>query len=255
MKIIVCGCFGRMGTVVCRLADENPDIEVAAGIDVVEKPALFPVYKNINECTAQADAIINFASPNAKLSDALAIVDYSVSRQVPMVICTTGMPEELENAVKKAADKVAVLRSANMSLGINLLSGILKKAAKLLYDSGFDIEIIEKHHNQKLDAPSGTALFLADSIDNSLEDMRYVNDRSQVHAKRDRNEIGIHALRGGTIVGEHSVIFAGRDEVVEFTHIAQSREVFAVGALKAAEFLIGKPAGLYTMQDVIGGVF
>lgn len=254
MKMIVCGCFGRMGTIVCRLAEENSDMEVAAGIDIVEKAAPYPIYGNINECTDNADVIINFMSPKAALSDALAVVEYSVSRKIPMVVCTTGMPDELENAIKIAADKVAILRSANMSLGINLLSGLLKHAAKLLYENNFDIEIIEKHHNQKLDAPSGTALLLADSVNSSLDGMKYVNDRSQTHEKRERNEIGISAIRGGTIVGEHSIIFAGRDEVVEFTHIAHSRDIFAVGALKAARFIIGKPARLYSMEDITGGL-
>jgi 4-hydroxy-tetrahydrodipicolinate reductase len=244
-----------MGTVVCRLAEEHPDMEVVAGVDIAEGATAFPVYKNINECAVSGDIIINFMSPAAALSDALAIVDYCVKKQVPMVLCTTGMPEQLEDAVKKATEKVAVLRSGNMSLGINLLAGMLKKVSQLLYDTGFDIEITEKHHNQKIDAPSGTAILLADAINDGVnENLKYVNDRSKTHAKRERDEIGIHALRGGTIVGEHSVVFAGHNEVIEFTHIAHSREVFAVGALKAAQFLSGKPAGMYSMQDVIDKV-
>jgi len=253
-KIIVCGCFGRMGTVICKLAAENADIEVVAGIDIVEPAGAmpFPVYGDINQCVMPADVIISFLPPTAAIADALAIVEYSVSRQVPLVLCTTGMPTELEAAVEKASQKVAILRSANMSLGINLLSNMLRRAARLLYDSSFDIEIIEKHHNQKLDSPSGTALLLADAINDALGGkMRFVNDRSHSHQKRSHDEIGLHALRGGSIVGEHSVVFAGRDEVIEFTHIAQSRDVFAVGALKAAQFLHGKPLGLYTMQDLI----
>ena len=171
------------------------------------------------------------------------------------MICTTGMSAEVEAAIVKAAEKVAVLRSANMSLGVNLLSALLRRASRLLYDADFDIEITEKHHNQKIDAPSGTALLLADSVNAAMKGkMRYVHDRSQSHKKRDRDELGIHALRGGTIVGEHSVIFAGLDEVVEFTHIAHSRNVFATGALKSAQFLIGKPPGLYSMQDLIDNI-
>ena len=253
-KIIVCGCFGRMGTVVCKLAAENPNMEVVAGIEIVEASGgmPFPVYGDINQCAMPADAIINFLPPTAAIADALAIVEFSVKRQIPLVICTTGMPQELEDAINAASEKVAILRSANMSLGINLLSSLLNRVSRLLHDTNFDIEIIEKHHNQKLDAPSGTALLLADSINNALDNkMTYKNDRSQAHEKRTRDEIGLHALRGGTIVGEHSVVFAGRDEVIEFTHIAQSREVFAVGALKAAEFVRGKSQGLYSMQNLI----
>jgi 4-hydroxy-tetrahydrodipicolinate reductase len=243
-----------MGTVVCRLAAENPKMEVVAGIEILEASGAlpFPVYGDISQCAMPADAIVNFLPPTAAISDALAIVNYSVEKNVPLVICTTGMPAELEAALEKASQKVAILRSANMSLGINLLSSLLNRVSELLHGTGFDIEIIEKHHNQKLDSPSGTALLLADSINGALGGkMDYVNDRSQRHAKRSHDEIGLHALRGGTIVGEHSVIFAGRDEVIEFTHSALSRDVFAVGALKAAEFVSGKNPGLYTMQDLI----
>ncbi|MCL2224401.1 MAG: 4-hydroxy-tetrahydrodipicolinate reductase [Defluviitaleaceae bacterium] len=254
MKIIVCGCFGRMGEVVCKLAAENPGTEVVAGVDLPEfakaKPS-FPVYRNINEFTAQADAIINFMPPTAE-ADMLAVLDYGVKRGIPMVICTTGMPLQVETAITNAAQKAAVLRSGNMSMGINLLANLLKRISPLLHESGFDIEIIEKHHNQKLDAPSGTALLLADSINTAMEEkMQYVNDRSATHAKRTRDEIGFHAIRGGTIVGEHSIVFAGHNEVIELKHSAQSREVFAVGALKAAEFLQKKSHGLYTMQDLM----
>jgi 4-hydroxy-tetrahydrodipicolinate reductase len=243
-----------MGTVVCRLAAENPKMEVVAGIEILEASGAmpFPVYGDIFQYATPADAIENFLPPTAAISDALAIVNYSVEKNVPLVICTTGMPAELEAALEKASQKVAILRSANMSLGINLLSNLLGRVSELLHSTGFDIEIIEKHHNQKLDSPSGTALLLADSINGALGGkMEYVNDRSQIHAKRSHDEIGLHALRGGTIVGEHSVIFAGRDEVIEFTHSALSRDVFAVGALKAAEFVNKKPPGLYTMQDLI----
>jgi len=171
------------------------------------------------------------------------------------VLCTTGLPANIIAKVKQAAGKVAVFQSANMSLGVNLLANMVNKAAKLLYDVGFDIEIIEKHHNQKLDAPSGTAYILADAANQALEGkMEYTHDRSQSSAKRNQNEIGIHAIRGGTIVGEHSVIFAGRDEVIEFKHSAGSRDVFAVGAIKAAQYIKGKPAGFYGMQDLIDSI-
>ena len=253
IKIIVCGCFGRMGTVVCKLAAESADMEVVAGVDIVSTGAglTFPTYSGISECSMDADVIIDFMPPTA-VADTLAILEYSVKRRVPLVLCTTGLPTDVEASVKTASKKVAILQSPNMSLGINLLSNMLSRAARLLYDANFDVEIVEKHHNQKLDAPSGTALLLANTVNDALGgNMHIVNDRSQTHAKRSRDEIGVHALRGGSIVGEHSVVFAGLDEVIEFTHIAQSRDAFAVGALKAAKFIQGKSAGLYTMQDLI----
>jgi 4-hydroxy-tetrahydrodipicolinate reductase len=252
-KIIMSGCHGRMGTVVCRLAAENPATEIVAGIDSIEKSENlpFPVYKTIKDCTEQADAIICFERPTAE-AEIFDVFDKTASERIPLVFCTTGLSAAANAAIEKAAESAAILRSANMSLGINLLSNILNRVSKILHDSNFDIEIIEKHHNQKLDAPSGTAILLANSINDALSgEMNFVNDRSKSQAKRERNEIGISAIRGGTIVGEHSAIFAGRDEVLEFTHIAQSREVFAVGAIKAAEFLKGKPAGMYSMQDLI----
>ena len=254
-KIIVCGCFGRMGKVVCSLASEH-NMEVVAGIDIVSsgEGLAFPTFGDIMGCTMKADAIIDFLPPTA-VQDTLAVLEYSVNNQVPLVLCTTGLSEEVEKAVIEASKKVAILQSPNMSLGINLLSNMLGRASKLLYGANFDIEIIEKHHNQKLDAPSGTALLLANTVNHALGgNMKYVNDRSGTHAKREKNEIGLHALRGGSIVGEHSVVFAGLDEVIEFTHIAQSRDAFAVGALKAAEFIKGKAPGMYTMQDLINSL-
>ncbi|MCL1845898.1 MAG: 4-hydroxy-tetrahydrodipicolinate reductase [Defluviitaleaceae bacterium] len=264
-RLIVSGCFGRMGEVVCRLAAENPRMsEVVAGIDLeftddssCSSRTGFPMhlsnfssYESIRFCNDSADAIICFLPPNAE-AELLDTLEKSAEKGLPLVFCTTGQSAKVNDAIAKAAKKAAVLRSGNMSLGINLLSGVLAKIAPLLHESGFDIEITEKHHNQKIDAPSGTAFLLADSINNSLgKKMRYVHDRSGAHEKRSRDEIGLHALRGGTIVGEHTVTFAGHNEVIELKHIAQSREVFAVGAIKAAQFLVGKPPGLYTMQDV-----
>jgi len=255
-KIIVCGCFGRMGAVVCKLAAEARNVEVVAGVDILSSGdgLTFPTYGDISGCGMEADAIIDFLPPIA-VADTLAIIEHSVKKQVPLVLCTTGLPADVENAVREASEKVAILQSPNMSLGINLLSNMLDRAARLLYDANFDIEIVEKHHNQKLDAPSGTALMLANTVNDALGGkMRLVNDRSQSHAKRGKDEIGLHALRGGSIVGEHNVVFAGLDEVIEFTHIAQSRDAFAVGALKAAEFIKGKPPGLYNMQDLINAL-
>jgi len=211
----------------------------------------FPVYGDIAQCAMAADVVLDFLPPTA-VAETLGVLEFCVSRKIPLVLCTTGMPPEVESEIAAASEKVAVLRSANMSLGINLLSNMLRRASKLLHDAKFDIEIIEKHHNKKLDSPSGTAILLAETINDALDGkMRFVNDRSGVHAKRAHDEIGLHALRGGSIVGEHSVVFAGLDEVIEFTHIAQSRDAFAVGAIKAADFMRGKPPGLYTMQDLI----
>lgn len=246
-KILLCGCLGKMGTAVSKLAERNPNTEITAGIDVVKGEAKYPIFTNINDCNLPVDAIICVAD-----SDILSIIEYGAARKISLAICTTALPPEAEAEIASAAEKVAVLRSANMSLGINLLSSMLKRVSKLLFDAGFDIEITEKHHNQKTDAPSGTAYLLAASVNEALGGkMRLVTDRSQVREKRTRNEIGMHALRGGTIVGEHSVTFAGHDEVIELTHIAGSRELFAAGALKAAEFLKGKPAKMYEMCDLV----
>ena len=196
----------------------------------------------------EADVIIDFS--NAKAVDAL--LEYSAAKNVPVVLCTTGLSENQLSMVDKAAGKVAILRSANMSLGINTLMELLKKAALVFAPAGFDMEIVEKHHNQKLDAPSGTALALADSLNEALDEAySYKYDRTKERAKRDPHEIGISAVRGGNIVGEHEVLFCGQDEAIEFKHTAYSKAVFAKGAVEAAKFLAGKPAGHYDMADVI----
>lgn len=248
-KVIMHGCNGRMGQVICGLIAEDESIEVVAGVDVsnhISNP--FPVFSAISECDVDADVIIDFAS--AKAVDAL--LDYCVDKQVPCVLCTTGLSEEQLAKVTEASKKVAILKSANMSLGINLLLKMLKDATNVLANAGYDIEIVEKHHNQKLDAPSGTALALADSINEELNnEYEYVFDRSQVRQKRDKKEIGFSAVRGGTIVGDHDVIFAGMDEVITFSHTAYSRAVFGKGAVQAAKFLAGKEAGMYNMSNVI----
>jgi len=258
-RIIVCGAFGRMGRAVCQLAAESTDVEVVAGVDILTSHAglgalSFPAYSSISQVTAQADAIVSFMPPTA-IDDTLALLEYGVSHHIPMVICTTGLPALFEQAIADASSKVAILESPNMSLGINLLANMISRAAKLLYDAKFDIEIVEKHHNQKLDSPSGTALMLANTVNDSLGgNMRIVLDRSGAAGKRERDEIGVFALRGGSIVGDHSVIFAGSNEVIEISHSAQSRDTFAVGAIKAAKYLKGKPAGLYNMQNLINEV-
>ena len=249
VKIIMHGCNGKMGQVITGIVAADKDAEIVAGIDIVDnRQNPYPVFTNIDDCNVEADVIIDFAS--AKAIDKL--LDYVETRKIPVVLCTTGLSEEQLARVEEVSKKVAVLKSANMSLGINTLFKLLQDAAKVFASAGYDIEIVEKHHNQKLDAPSGTALALADSMKEVLDDgYFYRYDRSQLRQKRDPKEIGISAVRGGTIVGEHEVIFAGEDEVIEFKHTAHSKAVFAKGAVEAAKFLAGKPAGMYDMGDVI----
>lgn len=250
VKIIMHGCNGKMGQVITGIVASDPDAEIVAGIDVVDnRDNGYPVFTDIDTCDVEADVIIDFAA--AVAVDKL--LDYGVRTQTPIVLCTTGLSDEQLAKVKECSAKVAILKSANMSLGINTLMKLLKDAAKVFSPAGYDIEIVEKHHNQKVDAPSGTALALADSINEACnEQYEYVYDRSKVRKKRDKKELGISAVRGGTIVGEHEVIFAGIDEVIEFKHTAYSKSVFAKGAVEAGKFLKGKPAGMYDMADVIG---
>ena len=248
-RVIMHGCNGKMGQMIAGLIAQDEEVKLVAGVDVYDQGRNpFPVYKHISDCDVQADVIIDFAS--AKAEDTL--VDYIKKTKIPAVICTTGLSDEQIASINEASKSVAILRSANMSLGINTLFKLLQDAAKVFASAGFDIEIVERHHNQKLDAPSGTALALADSMKEVLDDdYFYRYDRSQLRQKRDPKEIGISAVRGGTIVGEHEVIFAGEDEVIEFKHTAHSKAVFAKGAVEAAKFLAGKPAGMYDMRDVI----
>ena len=248
-KIIMLGCNGRMGQMITDMVKQDDECTIVAGIDIVDnRDNGYPVYTKLADCDVEADAIIDFTSA----TDFESRMDYAVDKQIPIIECSTGLSEEQMDYLKKASEKVAVLKSANMSLGINTLFKLLQDAAKVFASAGFDIEIVEKHHNQKLDAPSGTALALADSMKEVLDDdYFYRYDRSQLRQKRDPKEIGISAVRGGTIVGEHEVIFAGEDEVIEFKHTAHSKAVFAKGAVEAAKFLAGKPAGMYDMRDVI----
>ena len=250
VKVIMHGCNGKMGQTISSLIAADEEIVIVAGIDAADSGKNdYPVFPSIGECTVDADAVIDFSV--AAAVDGL--LDYCAEKKLPCVLCTTGLSEAQIEKVKRTAEQTAVLKSANMSLGINMLLKLLKEAAQVLSPAGFDIEIVEKHHNQKLDAPSGTALALADSINAEMGDsFEYVYDRSQVRQKRNAKEIGISAVRGGTIVGDHDVIFAGADEVVTFSHRAYSKAVFGKGAIQAAKFLAGKPAGLYDMADVIG---
>ena len=250
VKIIMHGCNGHMGQVISGIVEKDPDAEIVAGIDIADQGKnSYPVFTDIDACQVEADAIIDFSS--AKATDKL--LEYSAARQIPVVLCTTGLSEEQLAKVEETSKKVAVLKSANMSLGINTLLKLVQDAAKVLATAGFDMEIVEKHHRLKVDAPSGTALALADSINEAMDNKyHYVYDRSQKREKRDDKEIGISAVRGGTIVGEHEIIFAGQDEVIEFKHTAYSKAIFGKGAVEAAKFLAGKPAGRYDMSDVIG---
>ena len=250
VKIIMHGCNGHMGQVISGIVEKDPDAEIVAGIDIADQGKnSYPVFTDIDACQVEADAIIDFSS--AKATDKL--LEYSAARQIPVVLCSTGLSQEQLAKVEETSRKVAVLKSANMSLGINTLLKLVQDAAKVLAAAGFDMEIVEKHHRLKLDAPSGTALALADSINEAMDNQyHYVYDRSQKREKRDDKEIGISAVRGGTIVGEHEVIFAGQDEVIEFKHTAYSKAIFGKGAVEAAKFLAGKPAGRYDMSDVIG---
>ena len=249
VRAIMHGCNGKMGQVITGLVRDDEQIEIVAGVDAylgIENT--YPTFKTLAECDVEADVVIDFSNASA----VNALLDECVARKLPVVLCTTGLSEEQLAKVDKASESTAVLRSANMSLGINLLMKLLKEAAKVLSPAGFDIELVEKHHNQKVDAPSGTAIALADSINEALDEKYTYNyDRSKERKKREKNEIGIVAVRGGTIVGQHDVIFAGADEVIEFQHTAYSKAVFGKGAVEAATFLAGKPAGHYDMSDVI----
>lgn len=250
VNVIMHGCNGKMGRVITNLVEEDDNIQIVAGIDAYTGMANeYPVFASIKECDVKAAAIIDF-SVTAAIDD---LLDYAVSTKTPVVVCTTGLSANQLEKINEASKSVAVLRSANMSLGINTLMKILKIATDVLADRGFDIEIVEKHHNQKVDAPSGTALALADCINQELNnEYDYTYDRSTVREKRKKNEIGISAVRGGTIVGEHEVIYAGTDEVIEIKHTAYSKAIFAKGAIDAAKFLANKEAGMYDMSDVIG---
>ena len=246
------GCNGRMGQVISSICQEDSDIQIVAGIDPYDGiENSYPVFQRIEDCKVEADVVVDFAAASAVDS----LLKYCVQHQLPVVLCTTGLSEEQNRKVEEAGRKTAVLKSANMSLGINVLMELLQKAARILAPAGFDMEIVEKHHNQKVDAPSGTALALADSINEALENAyQYKYDRTQERKKREKNEIGIQAVRGGSIVGEHEVIFAGVDEVITFSHTAYSRAVFGKGAVQAAKYLAGKPAGKYDMGNVVDSV-
>lgn len=250
IKIIMCGCNGKMGQTITGIVAEDEESEIVAGFDIAENDSLsYPVFTDMYKCDVDADVVIDFSS--SKGTDKL--LEYCVDKKMPLVLCTTGLSEEQLNKVHEASKTIPVLKSANMSLGINTIMKLLKEATKVLAPAGYDIEIVERHHNQKVDAPSGTALALADTINEQLDnEYEYKFDRSGDRIKRPKKEIGISAVRGGTIVGDHEVIFAGIDEVIEINHHAYSKAVFGKGAVQAAKFLAGKEPGMYDMSKVIG---
>jgi 4-hydroxy-tetrahydrodipicolinate reductase len=248
-RIIMHGSSGRMGKVIAEMVSKNDNAGIVAGIDVFnDGKSDFPVFADPESCDVEADVIIDFS--NAAAVDKL--LDYAVSRSLPVVLCTTALGTETLDHMREASKEIAILKSANMSLGINTIISLLGDATKVLSPAGYDIEIVERHHNQKLDAPSGTAIALADAINEAADGQyEYIYDRSQKREKRDKKELGISAVRAGTIPGTHEIIFAGPDELIEIKHVAYSRSIFANGAINAALFLAGKSAGIYDMSDVI----
>ncbi len=247
-RIIITGANGKMGKVLQSIVDNRDDCEIVAGVDLnTADNGVFPVYATISEVKEDADAVIDFSNP-ILLDD---LLEYSKSTKTPLVIATTGYSDEQKAKITEASKVCPIFFTYNMSMGINLLANLAKKAVEIL-GNDFDIEIVEKHHNQKIDAPSGTALMLADAIcEVTPQPMKYEYDRHAKREKRTKNEIGLHAVRGGTIVGEHEIIFAGRDEIITLSHSARSKEIFAVGAVNAAVYMCGKDAGMYDMKELI----
>ena len=247
INILLCGANGKMGNAVRRVAAGNDLVSIVAGFDINTDSCEFPVYDDLSNVSEKIDCIIDFSHPS--LTD--GILDYARANKIPAVICTTGLSKDQLSKMEFYSKDTPIFFSANMSIGVNLLIDLVCRASKIL-ESNFDIEIVEKHHNQKLDAPSGTALAIADAISDTVSfNPHYMYDRHSVRQKRDKSEIGIHAVRGGSIVGEHTVIFAGADEVIEVKHQATSKEVFAVGAVRAAIFMQGKNPGMYNMTDLV----
>lgn len=246
VKIILNGCSGKMGRVVSKLADNSENISIVAGVDKNGNKGGNQVFTDIGSCNISADVILDFSRPDSLDS----LIKYGKNNNIGIVLCTTGYSDDEIKKIEDASKSIPVFRSANMSIGINVINNVLRNISSLLYKN-FDIEIIEAHHNQKVDSPSGTALLLADTIRDSIdENIEFINGREGIK-KRIHNEIGIHSIRGGDIVGEHEIMFAGKGETIEIKHTAISREVFAVGALKACEFICKRKAGLYSMDDII----
>lgn len=248
IKVLISGCSGKMGHVVADCIKQRNDCKVVAGVDIHnEVYDHFPIFRTFAECTVKADVVIDFSNPE-NLSNLLL---YGSNTQTPLVIATTGYTNQQLRQIQMVSTKVAVFFSFNMSLGVNLMVELAKKATNVL-GGQYDIEIIEKHHNQKVDAPSGTAIMLAEAVNKEMNNqMEFVFDRHRSHNKRKKKEIGMHSIRGGTIVGEHEIVFAGRDEILSICHRAQSKEIFAVGAVNAAIFLANQPIGLYNMGNLV----
>jgi len=250
IKIINSGCNGYMGQVVTAIVKADPEAQIVAGLDInTQQTSDYPVFAKLSDISSEitADVIIDFSNP-ATLD---GLLKYGLSKNIPLILCTTGYSAEQIDAIENASKQIPVFRSSNMSIGINLLADLIKRACAVLGES-FDIEIVERHHKRKIDAPSGTAIMLADAANSALPyDADYVYERESLRSAREKNEIGISSVRGGTIVGMHDVIFAGHDEVLELRHTAASREIFALGAVRAAKFITAKAAGLYSMKDLI----
>ena len=249
IRVIMHGCNGRMGQMITSVVNDDDKVEIVAGVDKFGgQKNDYPVFEEISACDVEADVVIDFT--NSEAVDGLLV--YCKEKKLPCVLCTTGLSEKQLKDVEEASKQIPILRSGNMSLGINTLIKILKEISPALAEAGFDIEIVEKHHKMKVDAPSGTALALADAVNDSLvEPYEYVYDRTGRRMERPKKEIGISAVRGGSIVGDHDVIFAGLDEVITLSHTAYSRSVFAKGAVTAAKFLAGKQSGMYGMADCL----
>lgn len=255
INILLSGCNGRMGRIIVNTVRKSEQYRIIAGIDINQIDGQiydnFPIFYKLSDYMGECDIIIDFSNDHANIN---TILNYALNKKIPVIVATTGHTDEEKELMKQASQSIPIFYSGNMSLGINLISVLAQKAAATL-GINFDIEIIEKHHNQKLDAPSGTALMIADAVSEMLPyDSEYKYDRHNERKIRDRNEIGIHSIRGGTIVGEHEIIFAGKDEIVTISHSAASRDVFAHGALRAAEFMIHKPAGMYNMHDIVNEI-
>lgn len=249
-NIILRGCNGKMGRTITQLVEEDRDVQIVAGVDLAPNPELsYPVYQSFRQCSVDADVIIDFSAP----INIREMLEYAEEKNVGIVLCTTGFNEDDMKMIEEFTSRIALLRSANMSFGVNVLVKLVQEAAKHLAHTGFDIEVVERHHNKKVDAPSGTALLLADAMNEVLnQEYSYKYDRSLDRVSRPEKEIGISAVRGGTIVGEHEIIFAGTDEVIEIKHTAYSKAIFAKGAIQGAKYLHGKPNGLYQMKDLMG---
>lgn len=247
VKLMLVGCNGKMGKIITQCIEDFNDIKIVAGVDRNSTSNIdFPIFKDIHSSDIECDVVLDFSRPSS-LKD---LIHYCTEKKLPLVLCTTGYSEDELNLIKESSKNIPIFKSANMSIGINVINSVLKNISKKLYED-FDIEIIEKHHNQKVDSPSGTALLLADTIKDSVpEKLEYTYGRSG-HSKRSKNEIGIHAVRGGSIVGDHDVIFAGTGECIEIKHTAISREVFAIGAIKASYFMKGKASGMYNMDSML----